>query len=84
MDETPAKIKAQELQIVRCMLIEDQQLMKPNLGIDAEPHMVKINAQLKNGQGVGIGIVVEGIQRCFCMEIQRFERDSTKIGTTQN
>jgi hypothetical protein len=37
VDETPAKIKAHELQIVRWMLIEDQQLMKPNLGIDVEP-----------------------------------------------
>jgi hypothetical protein len=45
--------------------------------------MVKINAQLEMGK-VLIGIVVEGIQRCFCMEIQRFERDSIKTGTTQN
>jgi hypothetical protein len=28
-------------------VIEDQQLMKFNLGIDAEPQMVKINAQLE-------------------------------------
>jgi hypothetical protein len=32
------------------MLIEDQQLMKPNLGIDVEPQMVKINAQLETGK----------------------------------
>jgi hypothetical protein len=37
VDETLVKIKAQELQIARSMLIEDQQLMKPNIGIDAEP-----------------------------------------------
>jgi hypothetical protein len=29
------------------MLIESQQLMKFNLGIDVKPHMVKINAQLE-------------------------------------
>ncbi len=32
MDETPAKIKAQGLQIVIWMLTKDQQLMKLNLG----------------------------------------------------
>ncbi len=47
MDETPTKIKAQELQIVGWMLTKDQQLMKLNLGIDVEPQMVKINAQLE-------------------------------------
>jgi hypothetical protein len=30
-------------------------------------------------QGVGIITIVEGIQKCFCMDIQRFERDSTRI-----
>jgi hypothetical protein len=29
------------------MLTENQQLMKINLGTNAEPHMVKINAQLE-------------------------------------
>ncbi len=47
MDETPTNIKAQGLQIVGWTLTEDQQLMKLNLGIDAKPHMVKINAQLE-------------------------------------
>ncbi len=37
MDETLTNIKAQGLQIVGWMLIEDQQLMKLNLGIDVEP-----------------------------------------------
>ncbi len=49
-DETPAKIKAQELQIVGWMLIENQQLMKLNLGINVEPQMVKTNAQLETGK----------------------------------
>jgi hypothetical protein len=35
-------------------------------------------------QGVGIETIVVGIQRCFCMDIQRFERDSIRIGITQN
>ncbi len=35
-------------------------------------------------QGVGNGAIIEGIQRCFCMDIQIFERDSTKANTTHN
>jgi hypothetical protein len=58
--------------------------MKFNLEIDAEPHMVKINAQLENKQGAGSGTTVERIQRCFCMDIQRYERDSTKASTMHN
>jgi hypothetical protein len=42
MDETPTKIKTHELQIVGWMLTKDQQLMELNLGIDAEPQLVKI------------------------------------------
>ncbi len=37
MDETLTKIKAQELPIARWTLIEDQQAMKLNLGINAKP-----------------------------------------------
>ncbi len=50
MEETLAKIKAQELQIARWMLTKDQQLMKLNLGTNEEPQMVKINAQMKIGK----------------------------------
>jgi hypothetical protein len=35
-------------------------------------------------QIVGNEIIIKGIQRCFCMDIQRFERDSTIVGTTYN
>jgi len=35
-------------------------------------------------QSVGTRVVVEGVQRCFCMDIQRIERDSTKTNTTHN
>ncbi len=45
--ETPAKIKAQGLQIVGWTLTKNQQLMKFNLGTNAEPQMVKINALLE-------------------------------------
>jgi len=44
VDETPTNIKGQRLQIARWTLTKDQQLMKFNLGIDAKPQMVKINA----------------------------------------
>ncbi len=44
VDESPTKIKAQELQIVRWTLTKNQQLMKLNLGTNLEPQMVKINA----------------------------------------
>jgi len=44
VDETSTKIKAQGLQIVRWTLIEDQLLMKFNLGTNAKPQLVKINA----------------------------------------
>ncbi len=50
MDETPTNIKAQGLQITRWSLTEDQQLMKLNLGTNAESHMVKINAQLETSK----------------------------------
>jgi hypothetical protein len=35
-------------------------------------------------QGVGTRATVEGIQRCFCMGIQKFERNSNKVGITHN
>jgi hypothetical protein len=44
VDETPTNIKGHGLQIAKWTLIKDQQLMKLNLGIDAKPQMVKINA----------------------------------------
>ncbi len=50
VDETPTKIKAQKLLIVGWTLTKDQQLMKLNLGIDAKPQLVKINAQLDIGK----------------------------------
>ncbi len=50
VDETPTNIKAQGLHIIGWMLIEDQQLMKLNMGINVKPHMVNINAMLEIGK----------------------------------
>jgi hypothetical protein len=47
VDEIPTNIKAHGLQITKWTLIEDQQLMKLNLGTDAKPQMVETNAQLE-------------------------------------
>jgi hypothetical protein len=44
MDEIPTKIKAQELQIAGWTLTKDQKLMKLNMGTNAKPQIVKINA----------------------------------------
>jgi hypothetical protein len=41
--------------------------MKFNLGINVEPQMMKIT------QGVGSGTIIEGIQRCFCMDMQNLK-----------
>jgi hypothetical protein len=35
-------------------------------------------------QSVGNGTNVEGIQRCFCMDIQKSKKKSTKEGTSHN
>jgi hypothetical protein len=35
-------------------------------------------------QSVGRKIIIEGIKKCFCMDIQRSKRDFTRVGTTQN
>ncbi len=32
-----------------------------------------------NEKNVGSGIIVEGIQRCFCMDIQIFKRDPPEL-----
>ncbi len=44
--------------------------------------MVKINAQLETGKVLQMEPTIEGIQRCFYMDIQRFEKNSTKANTT--
>jgi hypothetical protein len=37
-----------------------------------------------NMQGVRSGAIVEGIHRRFCMDVQRYERDSIRASTAQN
>jgi hypothetical protein len=65
MDETPTKIKAKELQIARWMLIKDQQLIKFNLGTDAKPLMVKINAQLEIGKVLEVEQLLKEFEDVF-------------------
>ncbi len=84
MDETPTKIKTHELQIARWTLTEDQQLMKFNLGIDVKPQMVKINAQLEISKVLELEQLLKEFKDVFCMDIQKFKKDSTRVGTTQN
>jgi len=50
IDEIPTNIKAHGLQIVGWMWIKNNKLMKFNMGIDVEPHMVKINAQVETSK----------------------------------
>jgi hypothetical protein len=46
VDEAPTKIQVQNLQIVGWTLIEEQQFVKLNLGIKANPQYIKVNSQL--------------------------------------
>jgi len=46
MDETPTKIQIQNLQTAGWTSIEEQQLVKLNLGTKANPQYIKVNAQL--------------------------------------
>ncbi len=39
---------------------------------------------IRDNKNVGSGTSIEGVQRCFCMDIQRSERDSTRANTTHN
>ncbi len=46
MDETPLKIQVQNFQIVSQTLTKEQQLIKLNLGTEANPQYIKVNSQL--------------------------------------
>jgi len=35
-------------------------------------------------QGIQITTIVEGVQKCYCIDIQRSKRDSTKASTSHN
>ncbi len=45
MDETPTKIKVQNLQITGWTLTEEQQRVKLNLGTKVNPQYIKVNSQ---------------------------------------
>ncbi len=74
MDETPAKIKTQELQIARWMLIEDQQLMKFNLGTNVKPQMVKINAQLETSKVLELEQLLKEFKDVFAWTYKDLKR----------
>ncbi len=46
MDETPAKIILQNIQIVGWTLAKKQQLVQLNLGTKTNPQFIKVNSQL--------------------------------------
>ncbi len=46
MDETLAKIQAHNLHIISWTLIEEQQVVKLDLGTKANPQYIKVNSQL--------------------------------------
>jgi hypothetical protein len=50
VDETPTKIQVHNLQITCWILIEEQQLVKLNLGTKANPQYIKVNSQLTKGK----------------------------------
>jgi hypothetical protein len=51
--------------------------MKLHLKTDAKP-------QLETLQSVRSESTIEGIQKCFCTDIQRFEKDSIETSITHN
>ncbi len=56
--------------------------MKFNLGTDVKPQMVKINAQLEIGKVLEVEQLLKELKDVFCMDIQRFKRDSTRVSIT--
>ncbi len=46
MDETPSKMKVLNLQIIGWTLIKKQNFVILNIGINANPQCIKVNAQL--------------------------------------
>jgi hypothetical protein len=58
--------------------------MKFNMGINVEPQLVKINAQLQTSKMLEVEQLLKEFKDVFCMDIQISERDSTKATTTHN
>jgi len=40
--------------------------------------------KFKTKEGAGVGGIIMEVQRCFCLDVQRFERHSTKVSLTPN
>ncbi len=79
VDETLANIKAQGLQIVGWMLTQDQQLMKLNLGTNAEPQMVKINAQLEIGKVLDVEHLLNEFKDVFAWTYKDLKRSPLEL-----
>jgi hypothetical protein len=70
IDEKHAPIRIQSLRITRWTIIEKNKLTKMNLGSE----QVKISADL---EPIIDNRITKGVQRHFCLDFQRFERDTT-------
>jgi hypothetical protein len=79
MDKTPTKIKVHKLQVVGWMLIEYQQLMKLNLGINAKPQLVKINAQLETCKMLEVEQLLKEFKDVFAWTYKDLKRTPPKL-----
>jgi hypothetical protein len=79
VDETPTKIKVKELQITRWTLTKYQQLMKFNLGTNAESHMVKINAHLEIGKVLELEKLLKEFKDVFTWTYKDLKRIPPKL-----
>jgi hypothetical protein len=74
IDEKHAPIRIQSLRITRWTIIEKNKLTKMNLGSEKNLQQVKISADL---EPIIDNRITKGVQRHFCLDFQRFERDTT-------
>ncbi len=58
--------------------------MKFNMGTNIEPHMVKINAQLETCKVLKMEHMLKEFKDIFAWTYKKFERNSTRVGVTQN
>jgi hypothetical protein len=61
------------------MLVEDQQLMKFNLGTNAKPQMVKINAQLETCKVLEVEQLLKGFNNVFAWTYKDLKRIPPKL-----
>jgi hypothetical protein len=55
-----------------------------NLGIEANPQYIKVNSQLTKEKIKKLQMLFKEFKGCVCMDLQRFERHISRIGSTQN